>query len=96
MRVLGTPEKPNPPTRTVAGPFMFLIASAAELARLSMARLEVEAEKFRRQTGRNTDTAGKDRDMMVSTSLERSLGNVLSEPAEREEKRREGDHDRES
>lgn len=66
---------------------MFLIASAAELARLSMALLAVEAEKFRRQTGRNTDTAGKDRDMIVSTSLERSQS-VLSEPAEREEKKK--------
>ena len=47
MRVLGTPEKPNPPTRTVESDFMSLIASCAEETILLMAGREALAEKNR-------------------------------------------------
>jgi hypothetical protein len=43
---------------------MFFTASLAEAHRLSIALLVVEAEKFRRQMGRNTDTIGNGRDMV--------------------------------
>lgn len=48
---------------------MFLTASPAEPHSLSMALLEVDAEKFRRQIGRNTDTIGTGRDMVLSTAF---------------------------
>lgn len=51
---------------------------------MSMALLEVDAEKFRRQMGRNTDTIGTGRDMVLSTALR--MFRMLSEPAERKKR----------
>lgn len=47
MSVFGTPEKPNPPTRTVESDFISLIASCAEETILLMAGREALAEKNR-------------------------------------------------
>jgi hypothetical protein len=47
MSVLGTPEKPNPPTRTVVSDFMSLIASCAEETILLIAGRIVVVEKNR-------------------------------------------------
>jgi hypothetical protein len=47
MSVAGTPEKPNPPTRTVVSDFMSLIASCAEETILLMAGRMVVVEKKR-------------------------------------------------
>lgn len=44
---------------------MSLMASVADSRSLSMARLELDAEKFRRQTGRNTDSVEAGRDMVT-------------------------------
>lgn len=55
MRVLGTPEKPKPPTKTVEERFMSLMASAADGHILLIARCEAVIEKFRRHSGRNTE-----------------------------------------
>lgn len=54
MSVLGTPEKPNPPTRSVESPFTSLTASAAEGTTLSIALWAEDAEKFRRHMGLNS------------------------------------------
>jgi hypothetical protein len=47
MRVFGTPEKPNPPTKTVVSDFMSLIASCAEETILLIAGRDALAEKNR-------------------------------------------------
>jgi hypothetical protein len=47
MSVLGTPEKPNPPTRTVESDFISLMASCAEGYILLMAHRLAELEKKR-------------------------------------------------
>ena len=48
MRVFGTPEKPNPPTKTVVSDFMSLMASCAEETILLMAGRDALAEKNRK------------------------------------------------
>ena len=65
IKELGTPEKPKPPTRMVDEPVMSLTASLAEGDSLSMARLVVDTEKFRRHRGRKSaGTAGNGLDMV--------------------------------
>jgi hypothetical protein len=59
MSVFGTPENPNPPTRTVVSDFMSLIASCAEDTILLIAGRMLVVEKkrgvrpFRRALKRN-------------------------------------------